>query len=1649
MKSAILRKIIAGSMAIAMVAGTGVGTTFGDVIGTSITASAADTLTEGDFEYQINDAGTVTLVKYNGSDTEVTVPSKIGDVAVEVIGAGTFRNSKTVTKVTLPSTIKTIANDSFRDSVIETVNLPSSLTEIGNAAFYNCVYLKNVTFPSTLTTIGSSAFEYCSRLTKIALPTNLSSLGNNAFRLCTGVTSVTLSNTCKTIPSSAFAHTQISSITIPDAVEEIGDYAFYNCRKLTKVNFGTNSNLTRIHYEAFYDCAALPSFTCPAALQYIDGYAFYNCVALGSITFNAALRGISYNAFMYCRSLKEVDFPAGLEYIDSNSFNGCTSLETVKTNGLQTIGNSSFKDCTALKSVYFGDGLKRINNEAFYNTPNLTNFYDAPQRQIYLEDRCLDASGWFSKQPEGVVYFGANSLAVKGGVKNAVIKAGTVLIDNKTFKASTGVKSVHIPSTVKDIDFRDVFDACGNTLEAITFDADHEQYQSIDGVVYSKDGKTLIYCPRAKKGTIDIPDTVTKINGRSIINCNSITTVNLGVNVSSFDQYDFCYMSSLEAVNVPAANVNFTSVDGVLYNKTKTYLYDYPNAKKGAYTMPDTLQSVYYYAFSEVTGLTELNLSVTMKDFYPSYYGKKSPSLSAINVDKDNQWYTSVDGILYNKDKTTLYIVPENKKGAYTIPDTVTRIDGEYTFRNCTGITTLTIPASVTTIGDSYFDNCPSVSKFVVSEDNTVRAAVNGCLMNTAKDYIYAFPKGAATVTLPESIVSCGRIRDAATNNCPNLVTLNLSSKFNNFDSYSKFANCPKFTTLKAASDSSYYTTVDGILYDKRVSRIIFVPGGKSGDYTVPATVTDIYDYSFKDATKLTSITFPKNFTSTFNMAEVMQNCNSLTAMNFDASNINYTSIDGVVYSKDVSQLYYVPNGKTGSYTVPETVTTIQNNRAFKNCSNLEEIIFPSGVTKLNFEVTNLNSLKAMTVPASVTEINNGFQNCNDLVISGYENSYAELFASYYDVKFNKLANSISLNKNYVETSAGKTVKLTASIDTSRTTNKTIKWTSSNTNAATVAADGTVKGVGAGFTRISATLSDGKTAVCDVFVADALQNTSTVSADTIIKGKSVTLDGAAAGGIKGYQYSMLYKLTSASSWTTLSAYSTTASATFTPEQAGTFDLCIKVKDKEGTEVKKFFTLTVNNAIANNSSVIDNAVTLGETVVILGSSTGGNGSVTYKYEQKLSTVSTWTTIADYSAKNAAVFKPTATGTYNIRVTAKDGNGTTAAKTINVTVGDVLANTSSLSADKVNLGETVTINASATGGSGSYTFAYYSKEFTQKSWSTISGFGTNATASFTAKTAGYYQICVKVKDADGTVAKEYYNVVVGETQQPQNEFKNTSTVGATQIKLGERVSVSAAAEGGKAPYTYAVLYKKTTDTTWTTKQNFSSNSETSVLPSKAADYEICVKAKDADGVVAEKTFNVKVVSNQNALQNNSTIASDKVVLGNSLTVNAKAAGGAGDYTYAVLYKKTTDTSWVTKQNFTTNTTVTVKPSNVAAYDLCVKVKDADGTIVKKFFTFNTVAGVTNTSTVNGSAAEKSTISFGGDITMKGSATGGTSPYTYAFYYKKSSEANWVEKQKFAVNNTVSITPNKAVDYDICIKVQDSNGIVEKKYFTVTVK
>lgn len=179
-----------------------------------------------------------------------------------------------------------------------------------------------------------------------------------------------------------------------------------------------------------------------------------------------------------------------------------------------------------------------------------------------------------------------------------------------------------------------------------------------------------------------------------------------------------------------------------------------------------------------------------------------------------------------------------------------------------------------------------------------------------------------------------------------------------------------------------------------------------------------------------------------------------------------------------------------------------------------------------------------------------------------------------------------------------------------------------------------------------------------------------------------------------------------------------------------------------------------------------------------------------------------------------------------------------------------------------------------------------------------------------------------------------------------LENRSEISADKIALGGTVTINAQSVGGVGDCTYAVLYKKKTDTKWTVKQNYSENSIIDVKPAKATDYDICVKVKDESGVISKKFFEINVVDN--SLKNNSAISAEEINKGDTVTVYGSAAGGAGDYTYAVLYKKKSETAWTVRQGYKDNSEIIVRPYTNTDYDICIKVKDEAGTISKKYFT-----------------------------------------------------------------------------------------------------
>lgn len=182
----------------------------------------------------------------------------------------------------------------------------------------------------------------------------------------------------------------------------------------------------------------------------------------------------------------------------------------------------------------------------------------------------------------------------------------------------------------------------------------------------------------------------------------------------------------------------------------------------------------------------------------------------------------------------------------------------------------------------------------------------------------------------------------------------------------------------------------------------------------------------------------------------------------------------------------------------------------------------------------------------------------------------------------------------------------------------------------------------------------------------------------------------------------------------------------------------------------------------------------------------------------------------------------------------------------------------------------------------------------------------------------------------------------------------------------------------------------------------------------------------------------------LENDSNLSTDIIRIGNTLNVYGYAQGGDGNYTYAVLYKKKSDKKWTVKQNYSTNDIIAIKPAKATDYDVCVKVKDGTGKIVKRFFEIHVNEKLKNTSDISETVIRK-----GNTVTVKGSATGGIGAYEYAVLYKKASESEWTVRQGYKENNEILVRPYTNTNYDICIKVRDIEGTVSKKYFSVTVR
>jgi hypothetical protein len=319
-------------------------------------------------------------------------------------------------------------------------------------------------------------------------------------------------------------------------------------------------------------------------------------------------------------------------------------------------------------------------------------------------------------------------------------------IENLGFGSCTSLADIMIPNSVTSIG-TGAFQDC-TSLKAITVDSQNPAYSSLSGVLLNKSQSLLIQCPGGLAGGYTIPNSVTNVADGAFVACTALGGVTIPNSVTSLGIGVFGGCRNLTNVAIPRSLTAIPS--GTFYDCVSL----------GTVTIPDSVSSIGDLAFYGCTGLVSIMIGrgvVSIGDQAWSQVFDYCTSLTAINVDSLNSVYSSADGVLFNKTRTTIVRYPMGKTAGYVIPSDVTQI-GDSAFSSCARLTSVVISSLVWNIGDHAFAYCTSLTNVTMSRG----AKVIG---------IAAFAEctSLSSIAIPESVTD---ILQGAFISCSNLNTV-------------------------------------------------------------------------------------------------------------------------------------------------------------------------------------------------------------------------------------------------------------------------------------------------------------------------------------------------------------------------------------------------------------------------------------------------------------------------------------------------------------------------------------------------------------------------------------------------------------------------------------------------------------------------------------------------------------------------------------------------------------------------------------------------------------------------------------------------------------------------------------------------------------
>ena len=572
-------------------------------------------------------------------------------------------------------------------------------------------------------------------------------------------------------------------------------------------------------------------------------------------------------------------------------------------------------------------------------------------------------------------------------------------------------------------------------------------------------------CDGNASGALTIPSTiggkkVTSIGYHAFYDGSSLTSITIPEGVTSIDSYAFDDCSSLTSINVSENNKNYCSVDGVLFNKDKTELIQYPIKKEGtSYKIPNSVTSIGDRIFRWCENLTSITIPNSVTSIGQEAFLGCS-SLTSITIPNS---VTSIEKWVFAECSSLTSI---------TIPEGVTSI-GSYAFYDCSSLTSITIPEGVTSIGNWALSGCSSLTSINVSDNNKNYSSIDGVLFNKDKTEIIMYPyrKESTSYDIPSSVTSIGNQAFIFCKSLEKVLCLGNASKLGS----DAFKGCSSNLKIYAKNGLTGYDANGWENYSDKIVRYDESLKKNSVTFTSRKQTEkiELSNDAFKEIASIKSYEIEdKSIVSVDSSGNVTPLKNGTTNVKavvqyFDGTKVNLT------------EKIVVNVKSTGVAINPSTWSFVD-----KYQSPTKKMVAKVQPIDTAFQDVTWKSsnTKVATVDSSgnVTAVGNGTCKITATTTDGYSSSGSS------DVTVDIKAESINLDKTSLDfTNLGVNEKLKADVSPSFSTiNRPVKWSSSDTNVAKVDNDGNVTPVGNGTCKITATTTDGtnKTASCDVKV---------------------------------------------------------------------------------------------------------------------------------------------------------------------------------------------------------------------------------------------------------------------------------------------------------------------------------------------------------------------------------------------------------------------------------------------------------------------------------------------------------------------------------------------------------------------------------------